>query len=525
MKTETLKTLYKELTGNEPIKIKALTGNGSSRQYFRLEGEHTNKLQHKGATDPQKHSVIGVCGTSLPENEAFIYMGKHFLSKGLPVPRILCLSADRTCYLQEDLGDFSLFKAIEKGRQTGHFSEEEIHYLSDTIRILPRIQFEEAEDMDFNYCHPLSDFNRRSIQWDLNYFKYCFLKATEMDFHENELEDDFEKLTDVLLGCEATTFMYRDFQSRNIMIHEETPYFIDFQGGRKGPIYYDVASFLWQAKANLPNELRMRLIDVYLEALQPYRSISREQFLHDLRQFVLFRTLQVLGTYGFRGFFEKKKHFLESVPFAMTNLRNLLKTDFEEYPYLCSVLKRLTELPQFAPKENENDCMPKDKDNGSKQEKTFITADGVCVTYPIESVQKLTVRVMSFSYKKGYPEDPSGNGGGYAFDCRGVHNPGRYDQYKQLTGLDQPVIDFLERDGEITTFLEHVYALADAHVARYLKRGFTNLMFSFGCTGGRHRSVYSAQHTAEYIHQKFGVKVEIIHREQGIENILEQNIR
>ena len=418
------------------------------------------------------------------------------------MPRIYNQSDDETSYLQEDLGDESLFKAIEQGRTTGHFSEREIRLLSDTIRILPRIQFEGAEGMDFTYCHPLSDFNRRTILWDLNYFKYCFLKATGLEFNENELENDFEKMADTLLSSEATTFMYRDFQSRNVIINNERPYFIDFQGGRKGPIYYDVASFLWQAKAQLPESLRLQLIDVYLEALQPYYTIEREAFLHNLRQFVLFRTLQVLGAYGFRGYFEKKKHFIESVPFAINNLRELLQHRYEEYPYLCKMLHDLTELPQFQ--------TVSDTD----------TANEPAPAYPAENIQKLTVRVMSFSYKKGLPEDPSGNGGGYYFDCRGVHNPGRYDEYKQLTGLDQPVIDFLENDGEITTFLQHVYALADAHVSRYLKRGFTNLMFCFGCTGGQHRSVYSAQHTATYIHQKFGVKVEIIHRERGIETTL-----
>ena len=485
MNTEILKTLYKEYTGTEPIKIKALTGSGSNRQYFRLEGAQT---------------LVGVCGTTLPENRAFLYMGRHFQSKGLPVPHICCQSTDDSCYLQEDLGDLSLFKAIENGRTTGCFNNKEIQYLSDTIRLLPRIQFEGAQDMDFHYCHPLSDFNRRSVLWDLNYFKYCFLKATGIEFQENDLENDFEKMADILLESEADTFMYRDFQSRNIIIKDQHPFFIDFQGGRKGPIYYDVASFLWQAKANLPESLRYQLIDDYLEALQPYKAITREDFLQNLRQFVLFRTLQVLGAYGFRGYFEKKTHFIESVPFAISNLRRLLENDFQEYPYLCKILHELTELPQFQA-----------GDSSEKKEPS----------YPKENVKKLTVRVVSFSYKKGYPEDPSGNGGGYAFDCRGVHNPGRYEQYKSLTGLDQPVIDFLEKNGEITTFLQHVYALADAHVTRYLKRGFSHLMFCFGCTGGQHRSVYSAQHTAEYIHQKFGVKVEIIHREQHIEKTLE----
>jgi hypothetical protein len=342
--------------------------------------------------------------------------------------------------------------------------------------------------MNFSYCYPLAAFNRRSILWDLNYFKYCFLKATGLEFQENLLEDDFERMADTLLQIEPQVFMYRDFQSRNIMIREEKPYFIDFQGGRKGPFYYDVASFLWQAKANYPDSLRQELLDEYLDALRPYHAIDKEQFLTTLRHFVLFRTLQVLGAYGFRGYFEKKAHFIQSVPYAIENLRQLLETDFPEYPYLCLMLRKLTELPQFA---------------------------------SIRNRRKLTVRVMSFSYKKGIPEDPSGNGGGYVFDCRAVHNPGKYEQYKQLTGRDKPVIDFLEQDGEILQFLEHVDALADAHVQRFLERGFTNLSICFGCTGGQHRSVYSAEHVAHHLNEKFGVRIRLIHREQHIEQILE----
>ena len=491
MNTDILKSLYLKHAGHEPVLIEPLTGSGSNRQYFRLK---------------DKQTTIGVCGNSLDENRAFLYMAKHFRSKGLHVPEIYCQSDDETCYLQEDLGNEQLFQAIEHGRTTGEFSEREVKLLADTLRALPRIQFEGAEGMDFSYCYPMSEFNKRSILWDLNYFKYCFLKATGIEFQENDLEDDFEKLADTLLTAEADTFMYRDFQSRNVIIKDERPYFIDFQGGRKGPIYYDVASFLWQAKANLPESLRMQLLKVYFEAVQPYRNIDKEVFIHTLRHFVLFRTLQVLGAYGFRGYFEKKKHFIESVPFAIANLRRLLETDYTEYPYLCKLLRELTVLKQFESKQTNS------KETASAHISPTITPEE----------KKLTVRVLSFSYKKGIPEDPSGNGGGYVFDCRGVHNPGRYEQYKQLTGLDQPVIDFLEKDGEITTFLSHVYALADAHVARYIKRGFTHLQFCFGCTGGQHRSVYSAQHTAEYIHQKFGVKVEIIHREQQIEKTLEQ---
>lgn len=473
MNTELLAQLYQSYTGEAPTSIEPLPGAGSNRKYFRLKG---------------KESLIGVYGTSTEENLAFIYMARHFSQKGLPVPRILAEAPDQSAYLQDDLGDTSLFQLIKQGRESGNFSDEETNILKQTIRLLPQIQFEGSKDMDFSYCYPQARFNRRSVLWDLNYFKYCFLKATGLEFQENLLEDDFERMADTLLQIEPQVFMYRDFQSRNVMIREEKPYFIDFQGGRKGPFYYDVASFLWQAKANYPDSLRQELLDEYLDTLRPYHAIDKEQFLTTLRHFVLFRTLQVLGAYGFRGYFEKKAHFIQSVPYAIENLRQLLETDFPEYPYLCLMLRKLTELPQFA---------------------------------SIRNRRKLTVRVMSFSYKKGIPEDPSGNGGGYVFDCRAVHNPGKYEQYKQLTGRDKPVIDFLEQDGEILQFLEHVDALADAHVQRFLERGFTNLSICFGCTGGQHRSVYSAEHVAHHLNEKFGVHIHLIHREQHIEQILE----
>ena len=464
-----LSELYITYTNEEPQNIEELPSSGSNRRYFRLSG---------------KQSLIGVIGTCKEENEAFLYMDAHFISKGLPVPKVLLHSEDKMAYIQEDLGDTLLFNAIEKGRKTTVFSEEEKILLSKTIRLLPDIQFAGADGMDFSKCYPASEFNARSILWDLNYFKYCFLKATGMEFLEDKLEDDFQRLTDVLLRSSSATFMYRDFQSRNVLIKDGEPWFIDFQGGRKGPVFYDGASFLWQAKAKLPDSLRGELLEDYINALRKYTPVDKEYFYAQLRHFVLFRTLQVLGAYGFRGYFEKKPHFIQSVPFAIANLRSLLTVPYPEYPYLNKILKELVGLKQFT-----------------------------------DDLQKhtLTVRVMSFAYKKGIPNDPSGNGGGFVFDCRAVNNPGKYERYKPFTGLDAQVIKFLEDDGEILTFLDHAYAMVDASVKRYVERGFTNLMVSFGCTGGQHRSVYCAQHMAEHINKKFNVKVELVHREQNIE--------
>ena len=473
MITENLQKLYQQHTGVLAEAITEMPASGSNRRYFRLTGVQ---------------SLIGVYGTSKEENEAFLYMAEHFKRKTLPVPQVLCVSADKLFYLQEDLGDTLLFNAIEKGRITNSYSEEEKELLRKTIRLLPSIQFAGAEDFDFNHCYPQPEFNQRSILWDLNYFKYCFLKATGLEFQEDKLEDDFQKMSDVLLRSSSTTFMYRDFQSRNVMIKDGEPWFIDFQGGRKGPFYYDIASFLWQAKAKYPESLRDELLDEYIKSVSKYKTIDRIHFFSQLRHFVLFRTLQVLGAYGFRGYFEKKPHFIQSVPFAIENLRQLLREDYPEYPYLCSVLRELTEMKQF-------------KDDLKKRQ--------------------LTVKVMSFAYKKGIPNDPTGNGGGFVFDCRAVNNPGKYERYKPFTGLDEPIIKFLEDDGEIFPFLENAYALVDASVKRYMERGFSNLMVCFGCTGGQHRSVYSAQHMAEHLNKKFGVKVELVHREQNIEHTFE----
>ena len=466
---DVLRQLYLLYIGHEPESIEAFPSSGSNRRYFRLTGQPT---------------LIGVRGESAEENRAFIYLADHFRKQGLPVPQVYAHSDDYLYYLQEDLGDTLLFDKLGTKSREDEASAELFQLLRKVIRLLPVLQCKGAEGLDFGQCYPQPAFNRRSVLWDLNYFKYCFLKATGIDFQEDRLEDDFQAMADVLLEEDTPTFMYRDFQSRNVMLRADgEPWFIDFQGGRRGPVYYDVASFLWQAKANFPDDLRQALVDEYIEAIRPFRPVDEAGFKKRLRHFVLFRTLQVLGTYGFRGYFERKPHFLQSVPYALANLRNLLQEPYEEYPYLSGLLRRMTELERFSP------------------------------TPPTDH---LVVRVTSFAYPKGIPEDPSGNGGGFVFDCRAIHNPGRYAPYKSLTGRDEPVVRFLEDDGEILAFLDHVYALVDASVRQYLKRGFTSLCVSFGCTGGQHRSVYAAQHLARHLNDTFGVHVELWHREQGI---------
>ncbi|MBQ6193084.1 MAG: phosphotransferase [Prevotella sp.] len=507
---EALRKLYEQWKGEAPVQTERLAGAGSNREYYRM-------------TDGEGQSVIGCIGTSRDENHAFVCLTKHFTRRQLPVPQILAVSNDELRYLQTDLGDQSLFDALRVGREAGgRYTQQERALLVKTIRELPNIQMRGARGLDWSCCYPQPEFDQDSVLFDLNYFKYCFLKATGLDFHELKLEANFRMLAKDLTSESCDAFLYRDFQARNVMLVDGEPRFIDYQGGRKGPFYYDLASFLWQASAKYPDKLRRDLIGEYYDSLKNYTEVPSERhFKSRLDLFVLFRTLQVLGAYGFRGYFERKRHFIDSIPPAMDNMRNLLKNStVDAYPYLKEVLSNMCQLPQFAPQKV---VMPKRADGYKTTESNVYKPhpqDGLATFSKYDGTGPLVVRVFSFSYRKGIPEDESGNGGGYVFDCRSTHNPGRYEPYKQLTGLDEPVIRFLEDDGEITIFLQSVYRLADAHVERYLQRGFTSLMFSFGCTGGQHRSVYSAQHLAEHIHEKYGIEVRICHREQGINQIL-----
>lgn len=456
-------TLFRQHFGRDHKYVRPLTGSASNRQYFRL-------------SDDEK-SCVGVLGVNPDENRTFIAMAAHFRAQGIAVPEVYAVSEDAVAYIQEDLGDTALFGIV------GSEGSEEL--LCRTVRCLPDIQFKGADGFDFSVCHSVCRFDRRLVLFDLNYFKYCFLKPSGLEFDENRLQDDFERLADDLTSVKTDTFMYRDFNARNVMIKDGAPCFIDFQGGMQGPIYYDVASFVWHARAGYSQDLKMRMLDEYLDALSVYISVDREAFLETLRLFVLFRTMQILGAYGFRGMVEQKAAFVVSIPDAVESLASQLETHLEDYPYLDSVLRRLVALSRFA----------RQKQDG-----------------------RLEVKVYSFSFKKGIPQDLSGNGGGYVFDCRSMHNPGRYEPYKKLTGRDKPVIDFLEEDGEIITFLEHVYGVVDPHVETFSSRGFTSLMVSFGCTGGQHRSVYCAEHLAHHLAERYpNVRVRLVHREQAID--------
>lgn len=492
MEQERLIRLYGELCGCLPSSVEQLAGAGSNRSYYRL------------TSDGGAPSLIGCIGTSTEENRAFIAIARHLYSRGIKVPQVLAHSDDYGIYIQQDLGALSLFDALREGRTAGgNYSEEEIGLLCKVIADLPCIQFLGGSADVFPQCYPQPSMDGTSVMFDLNYFKYCFLKLSGLEFNEYSLQADFEHLCADLLLEDADTFLYRDFQARNVMLHEGTPYYIDFQGGRRGPIYYDVASFLWQASARYSPELRLRLIDVYWQSLQPYISASgrqscysgltKERFLQRLHLFVLFRILQVLGAYGYRGLWERKQYFVDSIPGALRNLSEELQAGTcGSYPYLQEVLQQLCSM-----------LLPARRSDSSATDKA-----------------PLVVQVYSFSYKRGIPADDSGNGGGYVFDCRSSNNPGRHPEYKTLTGLDRPVIDYLERDGEILHFLSHVYPIVEFHTRRWLERGFTHLQISFGCTGGQHRSVYCAQHVAERLHRLFGIEVRLCHREQGISTVL-----
>ena len=505
-----LADLFRKVAGFSPEDVSPLSGAGSNRRYYRLRGGDM--------------SFIGVIGTDAEENRAFCTLAGHFRDKGIPVPAVLCASEDGMSYLQEDLGDISLYDAVASGRKSvsgcpgagrtsdvpsgeaagGGYGAEERALLCRAVAMLPKIQFEGARGLDFGICYPEPEFNGRTVMFDLNYFKYCFLKLSGLEFNETMLEDNFERFRDDLLCRMDDTFMYRDFQARNIMVRDGELYFIDFQGGRKGPAYYDLASFIWQASARYPSDLKEELVAAYMDALREYRKVDREDFYRGLRLFSLFRTLQVLGAYGFRGYIEKKKYFMDSVPYAIANLRQMLQEPFADYPYLDSLLRRLCEKVSDG-------C-------------SCVASDGNPV---------LEVEIYSFSFKKGIPEDSSGNGGGYVFDCRSLNNPGRYEQYRKSTGRDEDVIRFFAGDRQMEEYLEKMYWTVDQHIDRFLSRGFTHLMASCGCTGGQHRSVYCAEHLAAHIRDKYfcarssgagspadatgRIRIRLVHREQGIE--------
>jgi UPF0042 nucleotide-binding protein len=470
--------LYKSWTGKEPAQVDVLPQSGSDRRYFRLHNE-------EGKT------FIGTHGLNVPENEAFIYFADHFRRKNLSVPQILAVSYDKTIYLQEDSGNTSLLSILEsKG-----FSEDVYELFKESLHQLARLQVLGDEGLNYKKCLTNEEFGKQAIMADLLYFKYYFLDALQRPYDKQKLIDDFEALSNYLTHTEYKYFMFRDFQSRNILISDDQhAHFIDFQGGMKGAPQYDVASMIWQARANLPDEWKNNLLEDYMNSFETIiqNAIDREMFRSQYNGYVLIRLLQVLGAYGFRGLFERKAQFLTSIPLALRNLKW-----FFENQSLGIV------LPEF------------------KRVLTICTDDEIIERFtPIQAdvSTPLVVKVCSFSYRKGIPQDASGNGGGFVFDCRGIENPGRYTEYKEHHGRDKSVMEFLERQTKMQTFLNSVFDLVDISVEEYIKRGFTSLAINFGCTGGQHRSVYAADALARHLRNKYKVSIELCHREQEEKN-------
>ena len=462
--------LYKKRFMEDGVTVEALPPSGSYREYMRLTSPH--------------FKAIGTWNEDEKENTAFIEFSKHFRNKGIKVPEIYDYRPSDCIYLQEDLGNETLYSYLSEVREFEGFSDKIIRIYRKVVQELPKIQIVASKDLDYDFCYPRKAFDRQSMMWDLNYFKYYFLKLAKIPFNEQLLEDDFTTFIDYLLKAESNFFMFRDFQSRNVMLVEGEPWFIDYQGGRQGALQYDLASLLYDSKADIPQNVREGLMEDYLNELEKIHPVDRTEFRQYFYGYVLIRMMQAMGAYGFRGFYEKKEHFLKSIPFALDNLEIVLrKVDLPvELGELIKVLKSLSAseiLKKVASKQTE-----------------------------------LTIAITSFSYKKGYPTDLSGNGGGFVFDCRSVRNPGRYDQYKSLTGKDDAVIQFFEEDTEMEDFLKPVFSIVERSVEKYIERGFTHLSVGFGCTGGQHRSVYSAERMGTYLRNKYPVRVVINHREQ-----------
>ena len=446
---------------------------GSGRKIIRLSGGQV--------------SAIGILYGVREENAAFVEFSRHFRRHGLPVPEIYAEDLDHGAYLEEDLGDTSLFEFLSGSRTGDRISPLAVEAYRKVIATLPRFQIEAGRDLNYKFCYPRGSFDRQSISWDLNYFKYYFLRLAGIPFSEQALEDDFTQLTDFLLGAERDYFLYRDFQSRNIMLRDGEPFFLDYQGGRKGALQYDVASLLYDAKADLPPELRQQLLDHYLDTLARFVDLKRDAFLEHYYAYVYIRIMQALGAYGFRGFYERKAHFLQSVPYALKNLRWLLHN--VRLPIALPTL-----MDAF------HSMLASEKLQGLASE-----------------ADNLVLRVFSFSFHRGLPRDDSGNGGGFIFDGRSLPNPGREERFKTLTGQDAPVIDYLNQQPSVHQFLASVMSLVDSSVSNYQQRGFKNLMVSFGCTGGQHRSVYLAEQLANHLRGRNGI--EVVVRHLGLESL------
>ena len=461
----------------EPVtSIDKIPQSGSNRIYFRLK--------------TSSQSFIVTHGNNIQENLAFIYFSRHFKRAGSPVPSILAVSSDHALYIQEDFGDTSLLNKLE---QYG-YNEYVYGLFQKSLKALASLQIAGHEGLDYGHCLTSREFGKQAILSDLLYFKYYFLDTLQIPYDKEKLIEDFDALSTYLSYVDHKYFMFRDFQSRNIMIQEDEVHFIDYQGGMRGALQYDVASMLWQAKAELPGEWKNSLLEYYMDCVEEVlrKPVDRIRFVSQYNGYVLIRLLQVLGAYGFRGLFERKAHFLISIPLALKNLKWFLAN--KQVGIVLTEFERLLQL---------------------------ITKDEIISRFePLHADENtpLTVRINSFSYKNGIPGDASGNGGGFVFDCRGILNPGRIETFKTQTGRDKAVKDYLEQETKMPEFMNSVYDMVDISVEDYIRRGFENLVVSFGCTGGQHRSVYAADALARHLKNKFRVKIALDHREQEAKN-------
>lgn len=464
-----IKELFYKTFGCEIEKIEAISSHGSSREYFRCSSK--------------AFVCLAAYNEDKKENIAFVDYAKQLYSKGIKVPKVYSEDLDNNIYLIEDFGDITLFDLIQL-EQKGEISNQELKakYFK-VIKELPKIQVVGGYGFDYSNAYPRKAFDKQSIMWDLSYFKYYFLKLSGIGFNEQDLENDFETLSNYLLSTNCDYFLFRDFQSRNIMIVDDEPAFVDFQGGRKGALEYDLASLLYDAKAHLSPEFRKELLEKYIQELKQFVEIDVKEFESYFYAYVYIRIMQAMGAYGFRGYFERKEHFLKSIPFALDNIKWLeenVKLNIE-IPVLHSLFQEII---------------------SSKKLREI-------------SKTKLTVTIKSFSYKKGYPHDMSGNGGGFVFDCRAIHNPGRYEEFKNLNGKDKQVIEFLDKEEDTKLFFENVLGLVSQSINTYLRRNFTNLSVCFGCTGGQHRSVYFAEKLANVLAQNPDIEIVLQHIEQN----------
>jgi len=467
---EALQGLFQKYAGRPAESCAPLKGDGSSRKLYRLTGAG--------------RSLIGAVNADRHENDAFLAFSRHFRKSGIPVPEIYAEELGQGIYLEEDLGDTNLFQYLSANRDKAVLAPGVLAVYRKVVKALPRIQITAGKTLDYKDCYPRQSFDKQSMMWDLNHFKYYFLQLADVPFHEQALEDDFKRFTELLLEAERDFFLYRDFQSRNIMVREGSPWFIDYQGGRKGALQYDIASLLFDAKADLPFALREELLALYLDSACELAPIDRAKFLRLYPAFVYIRIMQAMGAYGLRGFYERKTHFLQSIPYAIRNLEYLLRTTElpVKLPALMGVFRSMV---------------------GSSKLRQYGSAS-----------LRLIVRIQSFSYRGGMPADEKGHGGGFVFDCRALPNPGKHAEYAKLDGRDAAVIAFLDKEPAVKDFLGHAVALISQAVENYRGRNFTDLMAAFGCTGGQHRSVYCAEALARHLREKLGVQVELRHREQ-----------